>query len=320
MPLELFDARAKTSMRAVIWYSGRMDNQVLKEILNLIDVEPIEENLFRGQNHDTEHVFGGQVLAQALTAAYRTVVPEHELHSLHAYFLRPGDWTRPILYEVDRIRDGRSFSTRRVAAIQNGRAIFSLSCSWQKRESGLVHSQPMPDVPPPESLRGDLEAYQDLYQQQPELARFSFRFEAIDSRAVEKTVMYSNEERPPHKHTWLRTRETLPDDPQIHLALLAYMSDLDFMSTSMMPHGKITRRDNIQGASLDHAIWFHRPFRADEWLLFAKESPNASGARGFVRGHFFNREGQLVATAAQECLIRPQGDLREALASATGAP
>ena len=290
-----------------------MNNPVLKEILELIDVEAIEENLFRGQNHDTEHVFGGQVLAQALTAAYRTVVTDHELHSLHAYFLRPGDWTRPILYEVDRIRDGRSFSTRRVAAIQNGRAIFSLSCSWQKREAGFAHSQPMPNVPPPESLRGDLEAYRDAFKQQPDVARFSFRFEAIDSRAVEKTLMYSNEERPPYKHTWLKTRERLPNDPQIHLALLAYMSDLDFMSTSMMPHGNVTDRQSIQGASLDHAIWFHRPFRADEWLLFAKESPNASGARGFVRGHFFNRQGALVATAAQECLIRPQGDLRTAL-------
>jgi len=154
-------------------------NSVLKEIVDLLNVETIEENLFRGQNHNTEHVFGGQVLAQALVSAYRTVNPEHELHSLHAYFLRAGDWTRPILYEVDRIRDGRSFTTRRVAAVQNGKAIFTLSCSWQRREEGLSHSQPMPDVPPPESLRGDLEAYEALAKEQPDIARFSFRFKAI---------------------------------------------------------------------------------------------------------------------------------------------
>jgi acyl-CoA thioesterase-2 len=291
-------------------------NNVLKEIVDLLNVETIEENLFRGQNHNTEHVFGGQVLAQALVSAYRTVNPEHELHSLHAYFLRAGDWTRPILYEVDRIRDGRSFTTRRVAAVQNGKAIFTLSCSWQRREEGLSHSQPMPDVPPPESLRGDLEAYEALAQEQPDIARFSFRFKAIESRAVERILMSDRggKEHPPIKHTWLKARDPLADNPEVHLALLAYMSDLDFMSTSMLPHGRNSSRESIRGASLDHAIWFHRPFRADEWLLFAKESPNASGARGFVRGHFFNRSGELVATAAQECLIRPIGENRSRLA------
>lgn len=277
--------------------------------MSLLDIENIEENLFRGQNHQTEHVFGGQVLAQALVAAYRTVQKDQHLHSLHAYFLRPGDWTRPILYEVDRIRDGRAFSTRRVAAIQNGRAIFSLSCSWQNREPGLIHSQPMPDVPPPESLRGDFEAYKALAKKFPEVARFSFRFEAIDSRAVERVFMAGSDVHPPIKHTWLRTRDRLPDAQEIHLAMLAYMSDLDFMSTTTLPHRDlIPSRGSMQGTSLDHAIWFHRPFRADDWLLFAKESPNASGARGFVRGHFFDRQGNLVATAAQECLIRPVGE------------
>jgi|TARA_B110000971_G_scaffold221598_2_gene269402 acyl-CoA thioesterase-2 len=296
-------------------------NKVLQEIVDLLNVETIEENLFRGQNHNTEHVFGGQVLAQALASAYRTVNSEHELHSLHAYFLRAGDWTRPILYEVDRIRDGRSFTTRRVAAVQNGKAIFTLSCSWQRREEGLSHSQPMPDVPPPESLRGDLEAYEAMAKEQPDIARFSFRFKAIESRAVEKILMTDRDgkEHPPIKHTWLKTRDPLPDNPEVHLALLAYMSDLDFMSTSMLPHGRNASRESIRGASLDHAIWFHRPFRADEWLLFAKESPNASGARGFVRGHFFNRAGELVATAAQECLIRPVGKNRDRLAALAAA-
>lgn len=289
---------------------------VLEDIVQLFDVERIEENLYRGQNHETEHVFGGQVLAQAITATYRTVDSPHELHSLHAYFLRPGDWTRPILYEVDRIRDGRSFTTRRVAAIQNGEAIFSLSCSWQKREMGLEHSQPMPDVPPPEALRGDREAYEALVKENPDIGRFSFRFDAIDSRSVERILMTDQDEHPPYKHTWLRARERLADDTEVHLGLLAYMSDLDFMSTSMLPHGR-NMRGSIRGASLDHAMWFHRPFRADEWLLFAKESPNASAARGFVRGRFFNRAGELVATAAQECLIRPVGDARAALVDAS---
>jgi acyl-CoA thioesterase-2 len=242
------------------------------------------------------------------------------LHSLHSYFLRAGDWTRPILYEVDRIRDGRSFSTRRVAAIQNGRTIFTLACSWQKPEDGLDHTVPMPDVPPPESLRGDLETYTELAKTRPEMARFTFRFDAIDSRAVERITMMNRNEHPPYKHTWLKARDPLPDNPEVHLALLAYMSDLDFMSTSMLPHGPLTADANgertVQGASLDHAIWFHRPFRADEWLLFAKESPNAGGARGFVRGHFFNRAGDMVATAAQECLIRPVGAARAALEAA----
>ncbi len=294
-------------------------NPVLEEILDILNVERIEENLYRGRNQNTEHVFGGQVLAQSLAAAYRTVEAPHTLHSMHAYFLRAGDWRVPILYEVDRIRDGRSFSTRRVAAIQHGRAIFSLACSWQKDEVGLEHTLPMPDVAPPEALRGDLEAYRALAKQLPDQAqdmtRFSFRYEAIDSRQVERILMTDSDEHPPFKHTWLRVRSRLPDNPEIHLALLAYMSDLDFMSTSMLPHRRLHTRETMRGASLDHSLWFHREFRADEWLLFAKESPNASGARGFVRGHFFNRKGELVATAAQECLIRPIGKARDALAA-----
>ncbi|MBK80793.1 MAG: acyl-CoA thioesterase II [Gammaproteobacteria bacterium] len=291
-------------------------NPVLQEIIDLLDVERIEKNLYRGQNHQTEHVFGGQVLAQAIASAFRTVDAPHELHSIHAYFLRAGDWNTPILYEVDRIRDGRSFSTRRVVAIQHGRAIFNMSSSWHKREDGLVHALPMPDVPPPEALRGDREAYLEIAEQRPEVKRFAFRFEAIESRQVERILMTDEGTHPPYKHTWLRTRDRLPDDPEVHLAVLAYMSDLDFMSTSMLPHGRQRMRDSIQGASLDHSLWFHRPFRADDWLLFAKESPNAGGARGFVRGQFFTRDGTLVATAAQECLIRPVGAAAETLAAA----
>jgi acyl-CoA thioesterase-2 len=281
-------------------------NPVLQEIIDILNVERIEENLYRGRNHNTEHVFGGQVLAQAIAAAFRTVAPEQILHSLHAYFLRPGDWTVPILYDVDRIRDGRSFSTRRVVAIQHGRAIFNLACSWQRQEEGLAHAVPMPDVPPPEALRGDREVYLELARAEPDVRRYSFRFEAIESKQVERIPMRDEGPQPACKRTWMRTRDPLPDNPEVHLALLAYMSDMDFMSTSMLPHGGTQLRHSVQGASLDHSLWFHRPFRADEWLLFAKESPNAGGARGFVRGEFFNRAGALVATAAQECLIRPR--------------
>jgi len=283
-------------------------NPILRDILDLLDVERIEENLYRGRNAaDSEHVFGGQVLAQAIAAANRTIDAGRQLHSIHAYFLRPGDWNVPILYQVDRIRDGRSFTTRRIAAIQHGRAIFSMSSSWQKHEAGLEHSVPMPDVPSPESLRSDRDAYAEIAKSRPEVKRFAYRFDAIDSRQVENILMGNTDAHPPYKHTWLKTRDPLPDNPEVHLCMLAYMSDLDFMSTSMLPHGRSPSGGadrSFQGASLDHALWFHRPFRADEWLLFAKSSPSASGARGFVRGQFFNARGELVATAAQECLIR----------------
>ncbi|MCZ6708839.1 MAG: acyl-CoA thioesterase II [Gammaproteobacteria bacterium] len=284
-------------------------NEVLQEIIDVLNVERIETNLYRGQNHKTEHVFGGQVLAQAIATANRTVDVPHALHSIHAYFLRPGDWNLPILYEVDRIRDGRSFTTRRVVAIQHGRAIFNMASSWQKSEIGPTHALPMPDVPPPEALRSDRDAFREAAKEQPDIKRYAFRFEAIDSRQVERIPMSDKGTHPPYKHTWLKASDPLPDDPEVHLAMLAYMSDLDFMGTSMLPHGRNMIREHVQGASLDHALWFHRPFRADEWLLFAKESPNAAGARGFVRGQFFNRNAELVATAAQECLIRPRGEL-----------
>jgi acyl-CoA thioesterase-2 len=291
-------------------------NPVLKDILDLLNVENIERNLFRGRNAaESEHVFGGQVLAQAIAAANRTVEDARQIHSVHAYFLRPGDHRLPILYDVDRIRDGASFTTRRVAAIQHGRAIFSLAASWQKHEDGLTHTVAMPNVPAPHALRSDRDAYAALAKERPEVKRFAFRFDAIDSRQVENILMTHADAHPPRKHTWLKTRDRLPDDPEVHLCMLAYMSDLDFMSTSMLPHG-ITpgNRQNMQGASLDHALWFHRPFRADEWLLFAKTSPSAAGARGFVRGQFFTEQGELVATAAQECLIRirqPEAQLNE---------
>jgi acyl-CoA thioesterase II len=281
-------------------------NPALENIVKLLDVEKIEENLYRGGNvPDHPHVFGGQVLAQAIAAADRTVEEPRRLHSLHAYFLRPGDWKAPTLYQVHRIRDGKSFTTRRVAAIQHGRAIFSMSASWHTEETGLEHAVAMPSVPPPQSLRTQQDVFAELAKKRPEMARMVGRFQAIDIRQVEH-LQVDDERHPPYRHTWVKTADPLPDDPEVHICLLAYISDMDFMGTSMLPHGRSGGDRRVQGASLDHAMWFHRDFRADEWLLFAKSSPNASGARGFVRGQFFTEDGRLIATAAQECLIRPR--------------
>ena len=294
-------------MQAAVRYHGAM-NAVLAEILRLLDVERVEKNLYRGPNDpNSPHVFGGQVLAQAIAAAYRTVDSGRTLHSLHAYFLRAGDWNHPVLYDVDPIRDGRSFSTRRIMAIQHGRAILNMSSSWHAEEDGLVHAVAMPAVPPPEALRPDRERYAKLAEKHPAARHFAFRFDAIDSRQVEGILMTDPRAHDPVKHTWMRTADRLPDEPAVHLAMLAYMSDMDFMSTALLPHGRSPANGgDVQGASLDHALWFHRPFRADDWLLFAKEAPSASGARGFVRGTFFDRRGRIVASAMQECLIRPR--------------
>lgn len=283
-------------------------NAVLAEILRLLDVERIEENLYRGRNDpNTPHVFGGQVLAQGIAAAYRTLDVERRLHSIHAYFLRAGDWNTPVLYDVDRIRDGRSFTTRRIMAIQHGRPILNMSSSWQVAENGLEHGVEAPDVPDPETLTPDRERYARIAERHPAVNRFAFRFDAIDSRQCEGVLMLDNRVRDPVKRTWMRTVDPLPDEPEVHLCMLAYMSDIDFMSTSLMPHGvSPAAGDAIQGASLDHALWFHRDFRADEWLLFVKDSPSAAGARGFVRASIFDRRGVLVASAMQECLIRPR--------------
>ena len=286
-------------------------NAVLAEILRLLDVERVEKNLYRGPNDaNSPHVFGGQVLAQSIASAYRTVPSGRTLHSLHAYFLRAGDWNHPILYDVDPIRDGKSFATRRVMAVQHGKAILNASTSWQNEETGLEHEVAMPDVPMPEALAPDRDFYVKLAEKYPRVKRFAFRFDAIDSRQCEGIFMTDPRTHDPVKHTWMRTADALPDDPWVHLCMLAYMSDMDFMGVSLLPHGRSPAGGgSIQGASLDHALWFHRPFRADEWLLFAKESPSASGARGFVRGTFHDVEGRVVASAMQECLIRPRPDL-----------
>jgi acyl-CoA thioesterase-2 len=279
-------------------------NPVLAEMLALLEVEAVETDVFLAAPYRaSEHVFGGQVMAQALRAAGRTVQDGRHVHSLHGYFLRPGDHERPIVLEVERTRDGRSFSTRRVVAIQHGRAIFEMSTSWQDPEPGLEHAAPLPAVAPPEELPLERDVYAKIARKHPRVERFAFRYQAIDSAQVEGRLMIDPEPREPFKHTWVRTTDPLPDDPLLHACVLAYVSDMDFMSTSLLPHGGGVSRER-RGASLDHALWFHRPFRVDEWLLFGKDSPNAGHGRGFVRGTFHDRAGRLVVSAIQECMIR----------------
>ena len=279
---------------------------VVRELVELLDLETIEVDHFRGPSSGGgwRHVFGGHVLGQALVAASRTV-PGRQVHSLHAYFLRPGDPEHPILYEVDRIRDGKSFTTRRVVAIQHGRAIFNMSASFQVEESGFEHQFPMPDVPGPEELEPEIEIRRREAHRIPEPWREIFvRERAIEVRPVEPLSFFDTEKRPPRSQVWLRVADQLPDDPVLHRAVLAYASDLTLLDTSILPHPVSFADPRLQTASLDHAMWFHRPFRADEWLLYDMDSPSAWGARGLNRGGLFRRDGTLVASCAQEGLIR----------------
>lgn len=281
---------------------------ILAELLELLRLEPIEVNLFRGQSQDLGwgSVFGGQVLGQALSAAARTVPDDRVVHSLHGYFLRQGDAKRPIVYQVDRIRDGRSFTTRRVVAVQNGHAIFSLSASFQVEEVGFDHQDPVPpDVPGPEQLRSDTEVARAWGEHLPEPLRTRALAERpIEVRSVVPIDPLNPEIRPPERKVWYRAVDPLPDDPALHRYLLAYASDFHFLTTALQPHGASWAQPGMQVASLDHAMWFHRPFRMDDWLLHVIESPSASGGRGFARGRFFDRAGNLVASATQEGLIR----------------
>ena len=284
---------------------------ILSELLDLLRLEPIEVNLFRGQSQDLGWgaVFGGQVLGQALSAAARTVPPDRAVHSLHGYFLRQGDARKPIVYEVDRIRDGRSFTTRRVVAVQGGNAIFSTSASFQVEERGFDHQDPMPpDVPPPEDLVSDAEASRAWAHALPEGLRARALAERpIEVRSVEPWNPLTPTVLPPVRRVWYRAVDPLPDDPALHRYLLAYASDFNFLTTAMQPHGVSFATPGMQVASLDHAMWFHRPFRMDDWLLHVIGSPSASGSRGLVRGQFFDRAGRLVASTAQEGLMRRHG-------------
>ncbi len=278
----------------------------LERVLDLLDLEPIEVNLFRGRSpqEDRQRVFGGQVLAQALVAAGRTV-EDRSAHSFHGYFLRPGDPSVPILYEVDRIRDGRSFTTRRVVAIQHGRAIFNMSVSFQVEEAGLEHQAPMPDAPSPDALPSQEEANLELVKDAPREMRDWFdRDRAFEERAVHPINWFRPEKKDPVQQIWIKTTEKLPDDPPLHQAVLAYASDMSLLDTSSMPHGLSYFDPRSQIASLDHAMWFHRPVRVDDWLLYATDSPSASNSRGFNRGTIYTRDGSLVASVTQEGLIR----------------
>jgi acyl-CoA thioesterase-2 len=284
-----------------------MTQSALARLLALLDLEKIEENVFRGSSadHRVPRVFGGQVLGQALTAAARTVDPARLCHSFHAYFLRPGSPSQPILYEVDRSRDGGSFTARRVVAIQNGAQIFTLAASFQRVEQGFEHRAVMPDVPPPEALEDEQQVLLRDPALPPQVRDWVARERAFEIRAVVSRGLGDRPPRPASDHLWLKARGCLPDDPAIHRALLAFVSDMTLLDTALLPHGK-SIFSNIQVASLDHAMWFHRPFRADEWLLYAQDSPSASGGRGFNRGAIFTRDGVLVASVAQEGLIRPR--------------
>lgn len=286
-------------------------SQALDELLDLMDLEPLEVNIYRGLNRDigSGRVFGGQVLAQALVAAQRTVEEERAAHSLHGYFILPGDLETPIVYFVDRLRDGGSFTTRRVTAIQNGRAIFNLSASFHRTEEGYDHQAEMPDVPPPEELVDELQLLRAGADRIPERLREVYTQDRpIVFRPVDRVDPFRPEVRPPVRHVWLRADGPMPDDLLQHQALLAYASDYGLLGTALLPHGASFHLPQVQAASLDHAIWFHRPFRSDEWLLYASDSPSNHGARGFTRGSIYTREGVLVASVAQEGLLRPRSE------------
>jgi acyl-CoA thioesterase-2 len=281
-------------------------SQALEELIALLDLEELEVNLFRGRSpqEQRQRVFGGQVAGQALVAACRTV-ERGLVHSLHAYFLRPGDPRVPIVYQVDRIRDGKSFTTRLVAAIQHGQAIFQLSASFQPLEEGFEHQDAMPAAPAPESLPTWHERIAPILPKVPaEMRTWLTRERPIDLRYDGEIAIWQAEKRPPSQQVWMRADGTLPDDPALHQVIVAYASDMTLLDTSLLPHGVAWADDAVQVASLDHAMWFHRPFRADEWLLYDLHSPNAGAARGFTLGRIFTRDGRLAVSVAQEGLIR----------------
>ncbi len=279
---------------------------VLKDLLELLELDVIEDNIFRGQSRDigSAQVFGGQVLGQALSAAHSTV-DDRVAHSLHAYFLRRGDMNAPIVYEVDRARDGGSFSVRRVVAIQHGRPIFNLAASFQTPEAGLEHQAAMPAVPGPDGLQELSEIDPEILARMPQkLRRFLTDRRPFEFRPVQAPRFEVVEKLPPARQVWIRAVDRLPDAFSLHQNLLAYVSDYELLGTSTLPHGLRFGRGNVMMASLDHALWFHRRFRVDDWLLYSLDSPNASGARGFARGQFFDQQGRLVASSAQEGLVR----------------
>ncbi|OLZ69799.1 acyl-CoA thioesterase II [Streptomyces sp. IMTB 2501] len=287
-------------------------SQALQDLLDLLDLEQIEENIFRGRSRSAvvPRVFGGQVAAQALVAAGRTVPADRPAHSLHAYFLRPGDPGAPIVYTVDRIRDGRSFTTRRVVAVQHGKPIFHLSASFQTYEEGLEHQAPMPHSPDPETLPTSQERLRGYDHLAPEVVeKFLEAREAIDLRYVEEPPYGQfGEPREPHSQVWFRTNGKLDrasDEPLLHVVLATYVSDMTLLDSILLAHGRGGWAvGDVVGASLDHAMWFHRPFRADEWLLYDQESPSAHGGRGLGQARIYTQDGQLAITVIQEGVVR----------------
>jgi len=283
----------------------------VENLLATLDLEQLEVNLFRGRSPQSswQRVFGGQVIGQALVAALRTV-EGRPAHSMHAYFMLGGDPKVPIIYEVDRIRDGKSFTTRRVVAIQHGQAIFTTAVSFHADEPGFAHQTRMPDVPGPEQLPTEEDVKARLASMPEPVRRYFERERPIELRPVEYGRYLGGKSDDARFHVWIRATGRLPDDPAIHQCVLAYASDLTLLDAALIPHGRSVFEKSIMAASLDHALWLHRPFRADDWLLYAQESPNLSGARGFARGLIFARDGTLVASVAQEGLLRERREPR----------
>ncbi|MEO6137036.1 MAG: acyl-CoA thioesterase II [Luteimonas sp.] len=279
----------------------------VSELIDLLSLERLEDNLFRGQSRDigTKYVFGGQVLGQALSAAQATMTTPRGAHSLHAYFLKAGDIEHPIIYQVDRTRDGGSFSVRRVTAIQHGQPIFFLAASFQKQESGSEHQLSMPQVPKPEDIDPSTPLSPEaLAKLPPKVQRWLSRMGPFEFRHVYPRDELHPPKRPPFQQVWFRLAERVGDAPELHRSLLAYASDFYLLGTATFPHGISYYHPSVQMASLDHALWFHRPFRVDEWLLYSIDSPSAQDARGLARGLIYDQEGRLVASSAQEGLIR----------------
>ncbi len=281
-------------------------NNTIEELLHLMELETLEVNLFRGESRDigSPRVFGGQVLAQSIIAASRTV-DEGNIHSLHAYFLRAGDAEAPIVYDVDRNRDGRSFKSRRVVAIQHGRPIFTLAASFQLEQEGLEHQLTMPDVPMPEDLPSESSVQGENLEKVPPLMRRWFvRTGPFDFRPVKKVDLFNPQPQLPHQDIWFRLNGKIDAPDSMHRALMAYASDFHLVGTATLPHGISRVKDDLVMASLDHAMWFHRPVRVDDWLLYSCDSPSSSGGRGLARGLIYDRSGRLVASTMQEGMIR----------------
>ncbi|MEM6397283.1 MAG: acyl-CoA thioesterase II [Bacteroidota bacterium] len=283
----------------------------ISELIEQLDLEQLERNLYRGQSHSvgSSRVFGGQVLAQALSAAFRTVPEDRQVHSLHSYFVLPGDIAAPIVFQVDCIRDGGSFTTRGVKAIQHGAAIFQMTASFQLEQSGFDHQIDMPDVLPPDELvsyEGMAKQFGD--QLPPQILKLLKVERPLEFRPVEFHNPFAHEVYKPYRHVWLRAKGSAPaENANLQTQLLAYASDYNLLTTALLPHGRATDYQNLQMASIDHAMWFHRPFDISQWMLYAIDSPSASGARGFTRGHFF-QDGILVASVVQEGLMRQTSD------------